>query len=64
MMYYTYYYGKVVNVKSYVKFYYMIFSDINIEVIKEGNEFEDAKQRFPWIRAILEIKVESVTQTL
>lgn len=63
-MYYTYYYGKVVNVKSYVKFDYMIFSDINIEVIKEGNEFEDVKQRFPWIRAILEIKVESVPQTL
>lgn len=33
-------------------------------VIKEGNKFDEMKQKFPWARAILEIKPESIAQTL
>jgi flavin reductase (DIM6/NTAB) family NADH-FMN oxidoreductase RutF len=32
--------------------------------ISQGTEFDEMKQRFPWVRAIMEIKVESITQTL
>lgn len=32
--------------------------------IYEGTEFDVVKQRFSWIRAVLEIKPESITQTL
>lgn len=39
---------------------------INAEAtfISQGTEFDDMKQKFPWIRAVLEIKTESITQTL
>lgn len=30
----------------------------------QGDEFNEIKQRFPWARAVLEIKPESITQTL
>lgn len=32
--------------------------------IKHGNEFDEIKQRFPWARAAVEIKLEFITQTL
>lgn len=32
--------------------------------ITEGKEFETLKQKFPWARAMFEIRPESVTQTL
>jgi hypothetical protein len=33
-------------------------------IIYEGTKFNEIKQRFSWIRAVLEIKPESITQTL
>lgn len=33
-------------------------------ILKNGNEFEIVKQSFPWARAVLEIRPESITQTL
>lgn len=33
-------------------------------IIKEGNEFDKVKQKFPWARAVLEIRPQSITQTL
>jgi hypothetical protein len=32
--------------------------------IYEGSEFDEMKQKFPWARAIIEIKPESINQTL
>lgn len=32
--------------------------------VHEGRGFEEVKQSFPWARAVLEIRPESVTQTL
>ncbi len=32
--------------------------------INEGTEFDEMKQRFSWIRTVLEIKPQSITQTL
>ena len=32
--------------------------------IKEGTDFEDFKQNFPWIRAVLKVKINSAQQTL
>lgn len=32
--------------------------------IKEGSEFGDMKQKFPWARAVVEVTVNSATQTL
>lgn len=32
--------------------------------IKTGHEFDDIRQRFPWARAAVEIRIESVHQTL
>jgi flavin reductase (DIM6/NTAB) family NADH-FMN oxidoreductase RutF len=32
--------------------------------ISQGAEFDEMKRKFPWVRAILDIKAESVTQTL
>lgn len=32
--------------------------------LKQGSEYEEIKQRFPWARAVVEIKIESVKQTL
>lgn len=32
--------------------------------IKEGSEFEEVKQRFPWARAAVEVTIKSATQTL
>lgn len=34
------------------------------EFIYEGTEFDEMKQKFPWVRAVLGIKPESITQTL
>lgn len=34
------------------------------DLIYEGAEFEEMKGKFPWARAVLEIKPESITQTL
>jgi hypothetical protein len=31
---------------------------------KSGPEFDDVKERFPWARAALKVKVNSATQTL
>lgn len=33
-------------------------------IVLKGREFEIMKQSFPWARAIIEIKPESITQTL
>lgn len=33
-------------------------------MVYEGSEFEEMKQKFPWARAILEIKPGTITQTL
>ncbi|WP_432665260.1 pyridoxamine 5'-phosphate oxidase family protein [Wukongibacter baidiensis] len=33
------------------------------EFIKAGSEFDMVKENFPWIRAVLKIKINSVTQT-
>jgi hypothetical protein len=32
--------------------------------IHKGTEFDEVKQKFPWARAVLEIRPESITQTL
>lgn len=32
--------------------------------IAEGNEFDEMKQKFPWARAVIEVKPEFVMQTL
>ncbi|WP_458414909.1 pyridoxamine 5'-phosphate oxidase family protein [Schinkia sp. CFF1] len=32
--------------------------------LKSGAEFEEFKQSFPWARAVVEITIESITQTL
>jgi hypothetical protein len=32
--------------------------------IKEGSEFEATKEKFPWVRAILEVKVTSAVQKI
>lgn len=32
--------------------------------IKEGSEFDEMKQRFPWARAVVEVTIKSATQTL
>ena len=32
--------------------------------VKQGTEFEDFKQNFPWARAILEVKVNSAEQKI
>lgn len=32
--------------------------------LKYGAEYDEVKQRFPWARAALEIKISSATQTL
>ena len=32
--------------------------------INDGTEFDEMKQKFSWIRTVLEIKLQSVTQTL
>ena len=32
--------------------------------VYQGDEFNEIKQRFPWARAVLQIKPESITQTL
>lgn len=32
--------------------------------LKQGNEFDKLKQKFPWARAAVEIKIVSVEQTL
>lgn len=32
--------------------------------LKEGSDFQDFKQRFPWARAVVEVTVSSATQTL
>ena len=32
--------------------------------VYEGSEYDDTKEKFPWARATLEIKPESITQTL
>ncbi len=32
--------------------------------VYQGDEFNEIKQRFPWARAVLEIRPESITQTL
>lgn len=34
------------------------------EFREQGNEFNETKERFPWARAVLEIKPEFVIQTL
>jgi hypothetical protein len=36
----------------------------SVAFVREGAEFDKMKQGFPWARAILEIKPESITQTL
>lgn len=32
--------------------------------IFSGKEFEKMKQKFPWVRAVLEISIQTITQTL
>lgn len=32
--------------------------------VYEGIEFDDIKQNFPWARAVMEVEVKSITQTL
>lgn len=32
--------------------------------VKEGNELQDLKQKFPWARAILQVKVDSAEQKI
>ena len=32
--------------------------------VYNGVEFDEMKQSFPWVRAIIEIKPQSITQTL
>lgn len=32
--------------------------------LRQGAEFDETKQKFPWARAVLEIKPEQITQTL
>lgn len=34
------------------------------EFVYEGSKFDEMKQKFPWARAVLEIKPDSITQTL
>lgn len=34
------------------------------EFVYEGRGFDEMKQKFPWARAVLKIKPESITQTL
>jgi len=33
-------------------------------LVYEGSQFDEVKQKFPWARAALQIKPESITQTL
>lgn len=33
-------------------------------ITDKGKEYDETKERFPWARAVLEIKPESITQTL
>jgi flavin reductase (DIM6/NTAB) family NADH-FMN oxidoreductase RutF len=32
--------------------------------VSQGSDFDEMKQKFPWARAVLEIRPESITQTL
>lgn len=32
--------------------------------LKEGSDFDCIKKRFPWARAAVEVKIDSITQTL
>ena len=38
--------------------------DAKSTFLNQGSEYDEMKQKFPWARAVLEIKPESITQTL
>ncbi|QGU94167.1 FMN-binding protein [Clostridium bovifaecis] len=38
--------------------------DGSAKFVKEGSEFDEMKQRFPWARATVEVTIKSATQTL